>query len=523
MRPGLAATLAIGLGLGVADAQAEPDRTPPPPVAQTVAISQAGDSVIISFQGLSLASMSPSRDGMEAALSFRQPVSGTIANEISHLTAAVTDASSGYDSILLRARSSSRFEAMQTRGGFLLSISPAPAKADTRKLDALDIRRMTLSGDTEGARERIAALRSAQPDDSELMRLDADVSAADHDYRKAAETYAGLVSSNPLDEGLRDSLRSAQAQFAPQVQSGISTQKIEKADRQTHAFASADVPVSAGTSLRGRIDYVELDDHDVQMPDGTRSAFSGDRYGGEVDVLFDLGGRWHAALLAFGNESSLGGGGSIGYRDASSSVDLKVVYHQPSWDYPESIVANGTIDEASLSLARSFNDDWFFNASVEAQQYSLYGVADAATNTEVEAGLSRKLFANDSNRLLLSYDFNADFAGAVKQLRDGGGGFFALIPLGDRTVHAGSLRYEGHLSSQLFTAIRAGYATDAEGQDGIVAGGEVTWSPSLDLRLSLNSYYSGIPDRAGQSGAYMNTGLTITRVFLPADGPADGR
>ena len=523
MQPRLAVTLAIGLGLGVADTQAGTERALPAPATQTVAISEAGDSIIISFQGLSLASMSPSVDGMEAALSFRQPLSESIAGQISHLTPAVTDASSGYDSLLLRARSASRFETMPTRGGFVLSISPVPARTDTRKLATLDIRRMTLSGDTEGARGTLASLRATLPDDPDLQRLEADVAAADHDYRKAARDYAGLVSSNPLDESLRESLRSTQAQIAPRIESGVDTRKIEKADRQTHAFASAEVPVSPNTSLRGRIDYIELDDNDVQLPDASRAPFSGDRYGGEVDVLFDLGNRWHAALLAFGNESSLGGGGSIGYRDASSAAELKVVYHQPSWDYPEAVVANGTMDEASLSVMRSFEDTWFFNASVAVQQFALYGVTDAATNTAVEAGLSRVLFSDDANRLMISYDFNADAAAHVEELPDGGGGFFTLLPLGDRTVHAGSLRYEGHLSPDLFTGIRAGYATDANGQDGLVAGGELTWSPTLDLRLSLNSYYSGIPDRAGQSGAYMNSGLTITRVFLPPAGSSDAQ
>lgn len=521
MQPRLAVTLAIGLGLGIADTQAGTERASLQPAAQTVAISEAGDSVIISFQGLSLASMSPSVDGMEAALSFRQPVSDGIASQISHLTPAVTDASSGYDSILLRARAASRFEARATRGGFVLSISPVPAKADARKLATLDIRRMTLTGDTEGARGKLESLRTTLPDDPDLQRLEADVAVADHDYRKAARDYAGLVSSNPLDEGLRESLRSAQAQIAPRIESGVDTRKIEKADRQTHAFASAEIPISPNTSLRGRIDYIELDDNDVQFPDASRAAFSGERYGGELDVLFDLGERWHAALLAFGNENSLGGGGVIGYRDASSSAELRVVYHQPTWDYPEAIVASGTVDETSLSVMRSFDDTWFFNASVAVQQFALYGVTDAATNTAVEAGLSRVLFADGANRLLLSYDFNADFVGHIEDMPDGGSGFFTLLPLGDRKVHAGSLRYEGHLSPDLFTSIRAGYATDAEGQDGVIAGGELTWSPTLDLRLSLNSYYSGIPDRAGQSGAYMNTGVTITRIFLPAAGSDD--
>jgi hypothetical protein len=203
-------------------------------------------------------------------------------------------------------------------------------------------------------------------------------------------------------------------------------------------------------------------------------------------------------------------------------VELRAVYHQPSWDYPESIVADGTVDEASLSVVRAFEATWFFNASAAVQQFALYGVSDAATNTSVEAGLSRLLFSDDANRVLLSYDFNADFVGHIAERPDGGGGFFTLLPLGDRTVHAGSLRYEGHLTPELLASVRAGYATDANGQDGVITAGELAWSPTLDLRLSLNSYYSGIPDRAGQSGAYMNAGLTITRIFLPTAGSTDG-
>jgi hypothetical protein len=515
--------LAIGLSLGAAAAHAGAESAAPQATTtQAVAISQAGETVLIHFQGLSLSAIAPSADGMEAALSFRQPVAATLASELSKLTAAVSDASSGYDSLLLRARTASRFQTMPTRGGFVLSISPLDRGTDERRSAALDIRRLTLSGDTEAARDKVSRLRQTLPEDQELLRLDADIAYADHDYRKAAEAFAGLVSSNPLDEGLRENLRAARAETSPRIDSGVSTQKIEKADRQTHAFVSAEAPITPTASLRGRIDYVELDDNDVQMPDNTRQPFSGSRYGGEIDVLFDLGNRWNAGLLGFANEDSLGGGGLVAYRDASSSAELRVVYQEPSWDYPESIVANGTVNEAALKVTRSFEQAWFFNASVAVQQFTLYGVESAATNTAVEAGLQRTLFSDADNRVLIGYDFNGDFAGSVKDISDGGGGFFTLLPLGDRNVHAGSLRYEGHLTPELFTSIRAGYATDAEGQDGAIAGGELTWSPDIDLRLSLNAYYSGIPDRAGQTGSYMNTGLTFTKIFVPSGGQADG-
>lgn len=62
---------------------------------------------------------------------------------------------------------------------------------------------------------------------------------------------------------------------------------------------------------------------------------------------------------------------------------------------------------------------------------------------------------------------------------------------------------------------RAGYATDAEGQDGIIAGREPTRAaPVLDLQLSLNSYCSSIQD---------GVGFIIARVFLPASGSSDER
>lgn len=521
MQPKSALLLAVSLGLGVSDACASPEIASQNRTIQTVAIAQSSDATIISFQGLSLATLSPSRDGMEAALSFRQPVAETLAADIQHLAPCISDAASGYDSMLLRTRTASRFDVRHTPGGFVLTIHPAGATTDDRRSATIDIRRLTMLGETETARNALADLRKSEPDDAELVQLEGDIQSADHDYRAAAATFASLLRMNPSDEGLRESLDAAHAQYAPRIETGVRSQKIEKADRQTHAFAEADIPLGQRTSLRGRVDYVELDDDEVQNPDATTSPFSGQRFGGELDLVFDIGARWHAALLAFGNESSLGGGALIGYEDASSAVELKAVLQQPVWDYPESIVANGTVDAASLAVTRSFDDSWFFNASASIQRFSLYDINDAAIDTAVEAGIQRALWNTAGNRILLSYNFDADFVNRITRLPDGSGGFFALLPLADRTIHSTSIRYEGHFSNELATSIRAGYENDAQGQDGLIASAELTYAPTLDWKMSINTYYSGIGDRAGQSGAYMNSGLTITRIFVPAGGMTD--
>ena len=518
MQPNLATLLALGAGACAATSSAAIAENIITPTRQTVAVKEDTGSAQLAFHGLSASGLSPSADGMEVSIRFNEPVDDTVARELGRLVSSVGDASTGYDSLLLRVRAPSDFELVEEPGGFALLIKPRKAAADVTRFTELEIRRRTLSGDTAGARELLIPLRTSHPDDPALLRMEASIDFADHNYWASADKYDQALKLSPEDRAARQGFDGAMNQVAPRIEGGIETRKIEKADSQLRGWIAGETPISRGLALRGRVEYVELDDNAVQASDGTIAPFSGSRTMGEIGLSYDFSNRWLAAMSMHASEDDLGVGASVGYRDATSAIEFSGGYNQPTWDYPETIVANGTFDFMAMTASRSFEDTWFLNLGLALRRYALSGQDEAAITSSVEAGLRWALPLGSPTRITLGYGFDAEYSHDVALLDDGGGGFYTLLPAGDRVIHTADLRVADQLTDTLFASAFAGYARDNEGEDGLVAGAEVTYAPVLDLRVSLNAYYSGISDRLGESGDYFHAGLTVTRLFATISG-----
>lgn len=523
MRPNIAVAFAVGLGstvpspCGVGAVAAELAKT------QFVKVTASAGSVELAFEGLSLASADQSVDGMEIALHFSQPLKETIAREITTAAAAtIADASAGYDTLLIRAQSRSRFELKALHQGFVLHVTPTATPDDSSRLALVEIRRRTLLDETESARDLLAQLRRSQPDDQEFQRAEADIDLADRDNRSAAAKYRALLTDNPSDESLRDSLSHAQAGFAPQIESGADYQSIDKADRQWRGHIAGRLPVGEALELRGRIDFVDLDDNLVQFQDASTGPFEGSRTRADLSLDYEFTTRWDAMASLYGASNTIGAGAELGYEDAASSVRLQVKWHQPSWDYPESIVGNGTTDVASVTIARSFANSWFFNLGLGLHRYSFDDESSSATSSTLEAGLRWKLPLESNTDLSLGYNFDAEYADRVSLRPDGLGGFYAMLPLRDRVVHSADLRIASQFGAHVSTSAYAGYAKDLNDQGGLIAGAEIAYEPVSTLRIALEGNYSDVGDRAGDSGAFIHAALTITKAFSAPSGDTGG-
>ena len=523
MRPSIAILVATTLGAivpGMMQARASDELSP---VKQQIKINPIPSGVALLFDGLKLLSTDVSADGMEIALHFDEPLKDSIAQAITiGAKATIADASTGYDTLLLRAQSRSRFDIDDSDNGFTLLVTSEQIGEDTTRLTLVEIRRRTLVDDTQGARELLSQLRLQRPDDVELFRTEADIDLADQDSHTAAEKYRMLLRVNPADEGLQESLSAAQADFAPRIESGVESQKTNKGDRQWRGFIAGQTPIGPALELRGRIDFVDLQDNLVQFANGTTGSFQGRRTQGSLSAVYDLGGRWSSTATVYGASETIGAGAALEYQDAASSVTLTAAYHQPSWDYTESIVANGSTDFAGLRAMRSFSDEWFFNLGIAAHQFSLDDESQAATSVTFEAGLRWALPLESPTKITLGYTFDAEYVDRVATRLDGMGDQFALLPIRDRVVHSADLRIAEQLTHQLFSSFYVGYSRDLNSKGGYIVGTEMAYAPTDDLRIAFTANYSGVSDRAGDSGAYMHAGLTITRAFAMPSGETNG-
>lgn len=521
MQPNLATLLAMGAGLCAVSATAAVAENIVAPARQTIAVKDDTRSARLAFRGLTVAGLTTSPDGFEVSIRFNEPVQDAIARELSQLVSSLGDASTGYDTLLLRVRAPSEFEVSDEDTGFSLLIRPRAPSGNDARFTELEIRRRTLEGDTPGARELLIPLRMGKPDDASLLRMDASVDYADHNYWSAADKYNQALRLAPDDRAARQGLEGALNQIAPRLEAGIETREIEKGDSQLRSYLSGETPVASGLTLRGRVEYVELDDNAVQAADGSAPPFSGGRTIGEVGLAWDFANRWLASLSLHASEDEIGAGVTVDYRDATSEVTLVGGYNQPTWDYPETIVENGTFDFVGLTARRSFDETWFLNIGLALRRYALGEESQAAVTSSIEAGIRWALPLQSKTQVTLGYAFDAEYSHDTALLPDGGGGFYALLPSGDRALHALDLRVSDQVTDTIFASAFAGYARDNEGSDGIIAGAEIAYAPTIDLRIALNAYYSGISDRLGTSGDYFHAGMTVTRLFATTAGSSD--
>lgn len=519
MQPNLATLLAVSAGLCAATVAVAENVIEP--VRQTIAVKDDAKSARLAFRGLTVADLTTSQDGLEVSIRFNEPLQDKVARELPQLVSGFGDASTGYDSLLLRVQAPSEFEVSDDNSGFSLQIRPRAATGNDARLTELEIRRRTLEGDTTGARELLVPLRQGKPDDESLLRMDASVDFADHNYWASADKYNQALRLAPDDHAARQGLEGALNQIAPRIEAGIETREIEKADSQLRSYVAGETPLASGLTLRGRVEYVELDDNAVQAEDGSLLPFSGSRTMGEVGLVYDFANRWLASLSLHASEDDLGAGASIEYRDATSQVILTGGYNQPTWDYPETIVANGTFDFVGLTARRSFDETWFLNIGLVLRRYALGEETQAATSSSLEAGIRWALPLQSKTQVTLGYALDAEYSHDIALLPDGGGGFYALLPSGDRVLHAMDLRVSDQVTETIFASAFAGYARDNESTDGLIAGAELTYAPAVNFRVSLNAYYSGISDRLGTSGDYFHAGMTVTRLFATTSGSND--
>ena len=517
MQPKLVAALFMSVGAIAPTAPAWSTEISP---TQTAAVSRTPQQIIVTIQGLTLAAATATNDGLEAALSFNEPIQEALAKEIPSLIGAPIDVSTGYDSMLVRASSPSEFLAREIPNGFSLTIRIPEGKPDQFRLAVAELRRRTLSGDTDGARAALVELRRYKPQDQELLRLDADIDVADGNFASASKKLEVQLAANPDDPSLKQSFETARAQLAPRLEAGINTRKIEKADKQTSSYAQGDFPISPDWRLRGRVDYLELDDNQVRQPNGSIAPAQEDEILAKLDIDYNFAPRWTGQLSAFGASESIGAGAGIRYRDASSSVELLLAYRMPSWDFPETIAHDGTHDMASLALSRTWENTWQVSLTAQVHRYALGSDEDAAITSSIDGGIRWFIPLENQAQFTLGYTVDTEFVQRATQLPDGGGGFYQLIPVADRITHTLDARLAGTIADKFYASALLGYSIDDAGEKGIVSGAELTFAPSNDLRLALTANYSGVASRSGESGAYMYAGLTVVRI-LSSNGSAD--
>ena len=513
--------VAIWVAIAPIVAQAAPtENAPQTAPAAKPATTAAG--LQLQFRGLTLLAAEPSEDGREITLRLKEAVDPNFVKAMNGQEPAwIESVSAGYDTLLIRTTRAARFETAPADGGFTLKILRAGPTEGAAHASLVEARYLTSVGRTEEARAMLDNLRGSDVDDLDMTKARADADLADGDARAAVAHYSDALKTRPSDEGLHEALVDAREAFAPQIEAGGEYQRIEGADRQWRAHLAGRASIGDALSLKGRIEAVDLDDNAVTAPNGVIASFSGNRERGDLGLEDDFGGGWFGTASLFVEQDVIGGGIALEDRAVHAATLLQVNFQEPYWDYTEAIVNAGTRDSVSIGHRHDFENTWFVNLGVRANRYGTDGDDDVGKSVEVDAGLRWRLLEGPT-KVSVGYGYEGEFVSDVEQRSDGLGGFFAPLPIGDRQVHSGDVRIDAEIAPNFTAGGYAGYAKDVEGGSGLIAGLELAYEPTDDLRVALDVYYSAVGDRAGDTGAYQHASLTITRLFT-TDGDASDR
>lgn len=492
-----------------------------PTAAPSAKPAHASAGVQLEFRGLTLLASEPSQDGREVTLRLKEPVDPNFVKAMNGQEPDwIESVSAGYDTLLIRTTRAARFETAKADNGFVLKILRQGQSEGSTASSLVEARYLTSVGRTREARATLDRLRGTDVDELDIMKARADADLADGDARAAAAGYAAAMQTRPTDDGLAEALASARDAFAPQIEAGAEYQRTQGADRQWRTHVAGRMPIDDTLSLRGRIEAVDLDDNAVIAPNGAVSSFSGMRERGELGLENDFGGGWFGLASLFGAEDTIGGGIALEGRAVHAATIVQANFQEPFWDYTEGIVHAGTRDSLGFTHKHAFDNTWFVNLGVRANRYGIDGDDDVGRSIEVDAGMRWRVLEGPT-QISFGYNYESEFVSNVELRSDGLGGFFSPLPIGARQVHSADVRVDTEIAPDFTAGAYAGYAKDVEGGKGLIAGLELAYEPTKDLRVAFDAYYSAVGDRAGDAGAYQHASLTITRLFT-TDGGASG-
>ncbi|HAH10157.1 MAG TPA: hypothetical protein DCL48_08655, partial [Alphaproteobacteria bacterium] len=276
---------------------------------QSMTAEATSGAAVIQFQGLNLERAEGGSSPEETVLRFKQPTDPKLAEDLAKILPGWIDyASTGYDSLLIRAKRKASYAVTETPDGFTLRLTWAVDANEVTRTNLQRLRFLIATRQPDKARGILNDLRRRSVEPDVLDRLEADILLTENDPAAALERLDALAMSDPDDKALLRARSDLRLRLRSHVEVNARHQSIKQGDRQSHLR----IATESATSLRGRItaqiETVHLKDDVLLRTDGAAGKFDSTRSRIAIGFAQDQGaGReWRASLVA--------GPGTIGAR-----------------------------------------------------------------------------------------------------------------------------------------------------------------------------------------------------------------
>lgn len=365
------------------------------------------------------------------------------------------------------------------------------------------------TGQTERAKQRLAAIQQYYPQDAQLVAAQANVASAEGNNDRAVALLQQAHTLAPENEDYSTVLRTTRQ---------VDSQQFVKLDHKYRNFGSVEEQITTLSGVAKVANATELGinlQNDFVNPktiinpnNGSITRGSASRQAGEIYLghYFDSGSRVQGSI--FSNTDTVGGGGYYAFTTKLGRSELLAEYHKSYWDFPQAVYAYATRDRVgfhhyvdvtnrlSLGLEGSLNN-YNVRADEDNVQSALFRLSTTyALQTQTK---DRPFFG-------LGYGFDGEYLFDKPNTRTNAvNGTYRPFEIRNREVHQLTGIYRDDWRTGTHVLADAGWVFDRLGQNGPVVEGRVDQDITDHWQMGVRGRYtkvsSGTDGDAAEAGA----------------------
>lgn len=451
-------------------------------------------------------------NGREMRIGFNQSIEGKAPVDIEKVRKLgwVEHAELGYDSMTVSAKPGYVVRYVPTAQE---QFAVVPAEAVTVNQQAelqrqQDLRLQLLyarieqeTGQTDRAKQRIAALKQYYPQDAQLIGYNASLAAAEGDTSEAIQQYQMAQQLSPENEDYARMIRDLKSggRGGPRQ-----TAQFIKLDHEYRNYGANHEHITTLSGVARVGDRTEMGfnlQNDRVNPKGFQDPNTGlvtrdsDNFqAGEIFVghYLDNGDRVQASLFA--NEDTPGAGLYYAFGNSLGRTELLGEYHKPYWDFPEAVYGIATRDRAGLKHFGNITPTLSYGIETSYNNYNVEVEDSVAQTALLRFNLQQQIQPMTASQpyLGIGYGFDGEYLldNRERRLVNGTGpGDYRIFPLETREIHQISGLYRDDWTDSTHALLLAGYLVDRYGENGPVVEGRLTQDITDQTEVGIRGRY----------------------------------
>lgn len=417
-----------------------------------------------------------------------------------------SNASTGFDTILLNAESDQAFDVRSNQNVVAVAIAPntdtdREKTADSRgqlRLMILDARLKRETGNVHEAREMLLALEKQYPDD---YRIQTELAATEEyfeNWRGADRYYTRAHELAPLNEDILLAQKNLWDYHRPRIKLDHEWE-TRGSDTQFHitglsGFAYVQPYTRVGFLAETNIYQTDV----IRRADGRIKTNSGTRHREEVYLRHDYLDGDLAQVSLYSGYNSLGFGGRYKMLDVYGDTTFMLDYQKVNWEYVEGVPDGAVRDRIAFERKFPLTPLWDARLGAGYNRYGIHHEDDVARTVSLTGEIRYQLRQSDP-LLTVGYVIDAEYRNDEETAVDSTGTTYMLLPIRSREIHFIDISMYKELNKDWVLQAFAGYGYDRLGGNGPAIGGSLTRGLHENLEAQIRASHSLSSDGSGDS------------------------